>query len=277
MPPAKSKRTQKIPAKAMTSASEISIPGAESSSVVPIETQRTPHPDSPQKKMTNTLSFSYVNSAVSYSLFCNVKLTEYSTPQSFVTLTIGPESSAQKFVVHKSLISHFSPVFSAAFSSSFVEGKTQSMTLTDVETQPFGLLIHWMYQQEIEGGKGGDIVQLAKLWLLGERFLIPKLQNEAMELLYEMIEPISTPQMQELLTLVYETKVDFPLKKIVMQRFIRLPPGNLQQWFKFFPAGMLEDITMAFANHVDALPVGYKIFKGPLEKYHVEQERTMHG
>ena len=151
------------------------------------------------------------------------------------------------------------------------------MTLTDVEIQPFGLLIHWMYQQEIEGGKDGDIVQLAKLWLLGERFLIPKLQNEAMDLLYELTEPISPVQMMQLIALVYETKVDFPLRRLVLQRFTRLPPNNLQQWFEFFPEGMLADVAMAFANHVDGLPAIHKIPKGPVEKYHVEEERAIHG
>jgi hypothetical protein len=129
----------------------------------------------------------------------------------------------------------------------------------------------------MEGGKDEDIIQLAKLWLLGERFLIPKLQNEVMGLLCEMIEPISTTQMQELLTLVYETKINYPLKKIVLQRFIRLPPSNLRQWFKFFPEGMLADVAMAFANHVDGLPVAHRVFKGPIEDYHVDEERTNQG
>jgi hypothetical protein len=71
---------------------------------------------------------------------------KYSTPQRFVTLTIGPESSIQNFVVHKELICHFSPVFSAAFNSAFIEGETQRMTFIDIDAKPFGLLIHWLYQ-----------------------------------------------------------------------------------------------------------------------------------
>jgi hypothetical protein len=65
--------------------------------------------------------------------------------------------------VHKALTEYFSPSFVAAFKSNFAEGKPESMRMVDVEAKTFVLLMHWMYEHEIEGGKEVGILQLAKL------------------------------------------------------------------------------------------------------------------
>jgi hypothetical protein len=66
-----------------------------------------------------------------------------------------------------------------------VEGQTQNMELNDIEGDTFGLFVHWLYTQEAEHANEGQMKTLAlvKLWNLGQRFIIPQLQNKAMSLL----------------------------------------------------------------------------------------------
>ncbi|TVY28164.1 hypothetical protein LHYA1_G002768 [Lachnellula hyalina] len=98
---------------------------------------------------------------------------------SFVTFIVGKE--AQKFTVHKNLAEHYSPFFTKAFNGGFIEGQTQERVLEDVEPVTFGLVTNWLYTQKIihPEDKKVQLVEIANLWVLAGRFLIPQLQNEA--------------------------------------------------------------------------------------------------
>lgn len=57
------------------------------------------------------------------------------------------------------------------------------MTLYDIEPEDFGKFVHWLDYQKIPGllenSVPFDILQLARIWILGERFNVPSLQNKA--------------------------------------------------------------------------------------------------
>lgn len=80
-------------------------------------------------------------------------------------------------MVHKSLISHHSPFFQKAFTSSFTEGLTQTITLEDVSALIFGLFVHWLYFQKLSLPDGNlpTLLQHGKLYVLAERFMVPLL------------------------------------------------------------------------------------------------------
>ncbi|PVH87828.1 hypothetical protein DL98DRAFT_581064 [Cadophora sp. DSE1049] len=122
-----------------------------------------------------------------------------------VTFVVGPESTKQSFVVHKNAACAHSPFFKAAFESKMLEGTTQTMRLDDVDEKTFGMLVHYLYTSQLETSlyiindprelkEAGlpydpnlldyDLVQLVKLWKLGERVLMPLLQNKVMAELF---------------------------------------------------------------------------------------------
>ncbi|KUJ07471.1 uncharacterized protein LY89DRAFT_742703 [Mollisia scopiformis] len=103
-------------------------------------------------------------------------------PQTFVKIHIGPGNKKESFMLQKSLICFHSPVFDRAFNGSFLEGQTQEMTMEDVEVEIFHLLVTWMYCGEIREVLDRNMaINMAKLWVLAGRFLIPKLQNQAIK------------------------------------------------------------------------------------------------
>jgi hypothetical protein len=111
--------------------------------------------------------------------------------------TIGESPNDQTFTVHKNLICHHPSFFNAAFTDTgFIEGQTQSMAMEDIDSEIFGLLVHWLYTKEIrlEGLKEGNkscndprvdacLIPLGRLWMLAERYLIRDLQNLAVSCL----------------------------------------------------------------------------------------------
>lgn len=98
-----------------------------------------------------------------------------------MTFNVGKEH--QKFVLHKNLIEHYSPFFENAFNSGFIEGQTQEMNLRDVDADIFGLVVNWVYTQKIIPPVEEEVrlVELAQLWCLAGKFLIPQLQNQAIK------------------------------------------------------------------------------------------------
>jgi hypothetical protein len=97
--------------------------------------------------------------------------------------------------IHKDFICYYSPFFDAAFNGNFQEGQTQTMKFDDVDVTAFGVLSDWFYTQKITDSedKLPDLTTLGRVWILGDRFLIPKLQNMAMDMICDKLykgEPI---------------------------------------------------------------------------------------
>ncbi|KAH8601680.1 hypothetical protein B0O99DRAFT_588866 [Bisporella sp. PMI_857] len=99
-----------------------------------------------------------------------------------VTVSVYMElkEEAESFQVHKNFITHYSPFFSAAFNGNFAEGESQKLELDDTEPAVFGSFVQWLYTQDIVDGKGSlpDQPTLVNLWILADKILVPRLQNQ---------------------------------------------------------------------------------------------------
>jgi hypothetical protein len=110
------------------------------------------------------------------------------------SLTLN-DSSTPKFLIH--VISHHSCFF-AAFNGNFIEGTTQAMAL-DVDEKAFGVIANWFYNRAVvsEVGDRPSVVILAKVWILAERLLMPRLQNRAMDAICASHGPFPLPEFAE--------------------------------------------------------------------------------
>ncbi|KAH9222241.1 hypothetical protein DL95DRAFT_402216 [Leptodontidium sp. 2 PMI_412] len=140
--------------------------------------------------------------------------------QEMVTFITGPDDNKQTFSVHKSLACAASPFFKAAFESNMLEGTTQTMRLDDVEAEVFRVLVHYLYFRELDDSSfiiledatgeacDFDFLLLAKLWKLGERFLMPALQNEVVIELLEGRDSVSDERLKKFAVYVCSTEGD---------------------------------------------------------------------
>ncbi len=98
-----------------------------------------------------------------------------------------------KYIIHKDFICYYSPFFKAAFNGNFKEGQTQEMRIS-ADVVAFGVVVNWLYSQKVMAF-GCDELTLSTLtqaWILADRFLIPKLQNQIMLQIYEICAWIET-------------------------------------------------------------------------------------
>ena len=127
-----------------------------------------------------------------------IKLTVNSTSKSMVTITVTSNrfqvkrdgvfeaTQEREFLIHKEFICHHSEFFAAEFNGQFQEGQTQAMTLDDIDPDAFGLLVDWLYTQRVDVD-GDSLPTLARLWIMGDLFLIPAIQNSAMDNIYQAL------------------------------------------------------------------------------------------
>ncbi|KAH8792186.1 hypothetical protein F5882DRAFT_488362 [Hyaloscypha sp. PMI_1271] len=106
-----------------------------------------------------------------------------------VTFILG--KSKTRVQMHKHVLSAYSPVFRAAFNNDLQEGETGIYRLEDVEPAVFGLFSRWIYRQTLvsDAGKTSSkdcsrtVQSLPRLWVFAEKFCIPQLQNDVIDLL----------------------------------------------------------------------------------------------
>lgn len=138
------------------------------------------------------------------------------------------EESGIAFGVHKDFACHYCPVFKASFNSSFIEGKTQKYTLTDTTEAVIRALVYWIYTQDIdarapdEGSfseKEAEAYEdncLVQLWVLADRLLIGRLQNEVLRCIDERREKSKQIAIHTLNYIYENTPSGSPLRRFVV-------------------------------------------------------------
>lgn len=185
-------------------------------------------------------------------------------PAEFVTITVSTGADETEFVLHKNMICDHSPFFKAAFTGMFKEGSTQAMTLEDVGSASFGLLVRWLYTKEVyvcEPGEeklaqnGGtniletSIIHLTDLYLLAERFIMPILQDMAMDYLCDFMRHHNATILLPFVSYIY-SKDDIENEHTLKDQAITFlvayaSRDKLAGWRKELPGEVAWDLMLA--------------------------------
>jgi hypothetical protein len=106
-----------------------------------------------------------------------------------VQFIVGPKK--ELFTAHKNFVIHHSPVFEAAFSKCFIEGQTKAYALNETEPRTFEMFLEWVYGQNIIPSLPFDHFSIdpmayCRLWILADKYQVPRLQNEIMRFLWRL-------------------------------------------------------------------------------------------
>jgi hypothetical protein len=209
-------------------------------------------------------------------------------PQPIVTITVGKAPNCQVFSFHKDFLCHHSPFFDRAFNGSFKEGITQNMDLDDVEPTTFGLLASWVYTKKVEeeteiadgqrkegessGAAFSHLARLSDLWLLGQRFLLPELQNKVIDRLWSrltFIYPRSSEDQHNFYRFAYTSGIE-TLKNIAVLHFAEvLGQHTFTSRVDALPVGMLGDVAK-YLKATFAPVQNQRMELEPKERYYVE-------
>jgi hypothetical protein len=107
----------------------------------------------------------------------------------------------------------------------------------DVDPKIFALLINWVYYQSVtrQHGQELSIEDYFYLWIMADRFLVPRLQNAVVKGFWYRHRPHRDIQ-NECVQYVYRnTREGSPLRRLLLQCFMigdsfRLMPGYLENY-----------------------------------------------
>lgn len=176
-----------------------------------------------------------------------------------MTLEIGPKKT--KFVVHKDYACHYSPVLKAALNSQFIEGQTQTYTLEDVEMSTGKLLIHWFYHQSFSvlnhddwelSGTDEESLALIQLWVLADKLLIPRLQNDILREIKRFQEDEAIIPITGLGYAYKHSSKDSVLRKFLLDLCAcYMDPKKYSTEPDYFPKEMLLELVEMYATKLD--------------------------
>lgn len=153
--------------------------------------------------------------------------------QSIVTVEIGTGNNAKVFHIHKDLLIFHSDYFRGAFNGSFIEATTGKIPLTDERVDVFDVVNRFIYTRELsdEADHDMDWGLLVRVWLFGDKHLMPSLQNKVMDVLIRKNEKINIiPTLQ--LKLVYDNTVaGSPLRKLLVD-LTAYKVGNMDRFMQ---------------------------------------------
>ncbi|TVY59623.1 hypothetical protein LSUE1_G009222 [Lachnellula suecica] len=100
-----------------------------------------------------------------------------------VEVNVQRKDEMKKFLVHKEFICYHSPFFDVAFNGKFQEGISRVLNLEHTAPRTFAMFVEWLYSQKVTVDvewSPSVLGDLADLWILADRLLVPKLQKEAL-------------------------------------------------------------------------------------------------
>jgi hypothetical protein len=177
----------------------------------------------------------------------------------FVTLLAGREPTTKKFLVHKEFVCRHSLVFKAAFNSDFEEGRTQTYRLEDVPEGAVQMLVQWFNVRKLNTDQVGEkktpvlrTLELCTLWVLADRLLIPRLQNEVVhELHAHLIRTEMVPTSS--LNYLYENTLNgSPIRRLLLYHCAAgLSATNLASLCRELPKKMILELAVQLIKTVE--------------------------
>ncbi|TGO09184.1 hypothetical protein BTUL_0176g00200 [Botrytis tulipae] len=224
----------------------------------------------------------------------NPKKKPFSSPNEMVTFIIGTGDKQETFQIHKQIACEHSEVWNRAFNSVFVEGQTQTYRIEDTGPEVFRLLTQWVYREKFDHVHSGDLnashsddfasmvrciledSALLQLWVLAEKFLIPRLQNYTIRVLCNKVLVCNQNLSYKDCRYVYDnTAEDSALRRFVIEHSCWCRAfGFLDRELVSYPVEMLGDIIMALKGQLPENARARKCSQMTGDNYLVGEDRT---
>jgi hypothetical protein len=186
--------------------------------------------------------------------------------------------SSRLFTIHKDFLCFYSPFFASAFNGPYKEGKTQTMILDEIDLEAFGMFVYWLYQRKLPTHtvdfEDVDLVHLANIWILGDRFLIPSLQNNAACRIHTLINEGKLEDFQEFIGIAYGYRDGLnELAKLAVWTVIKEDQVVFDAiWQESgFPPAMALEIMRLLKTHYEVLICVKKLPMPPSDTFKVKE------
>ncbi|KAN0116934.1 hypothetical protein V8E51_002911 [Hyaloscypha variabilis] len=198
--------------------------------------------------------------------------------ESSAPTTRSASPDRKKFTIHKDFICFYSPFFASAFNGPYKEGQTQIMSLYEIDPEVFGIFVYWLYHRKLPTHTARlghvDLVHLAKLWILGDRFLAPALQNNAICRMHTIIGEGRLEGFEELVTMAYNYREGHnEMTKLAVWTVVTEDQAFFDKIWQGsgFPPAMALEVMKVLKTHYEGLPLVRKLAMPPNDNFRVKE------
>jgi hypothetical protein len=207
--------------------------------------------------------FNSINSTLTYLSACY--------QGTFATIEVGPNKKL--YIIHKDLLAFYSDYFRAAFNGSFKEATQSKISLHDESEDVFDIVNQFVYSRVIADGKGEKLSWdiLIRVWVFGDKHMIPSLQNAVMDVLVKKNKADHFLPTNKISNIWENTLYSSPLRNFILDRAVyKLDVPNIRRYEDRWTQEALWDLVEAFANKEvtkkNKLPARAKCY------YHIHKE-----
>ena len=198
---------------------------------------------------------------------------------STVQIIIGQSKKA--FTLHKGILCNVAPYFRAAFEGRFREGVEQVLEMPEEDETVFRGFQLWVYTKSIlEDGEGLDTMgwrSLIDLYIFGDKFGIPILQDQAIDLLIDKRDASNRIPASHFDHVYQNTRESSPLRKLCVDWSVHgIRPylwfeSNIRDWY---PKDFLIDLITAKWKPEKAREIKPMDFGSRRSEYHVKSPNS---
>ncbi|KAF2813754.1 uncharacterized protein BDZ99DRAFT_567498 [Mytilinidion resinicola] len=150
-------------------------------------------------------------------------VTNFKTFTTMAEIFVGPKET--RFLVHRELLTHHSPFFTAALNGSFAESISQTVKLPAENPAIFELCVAWLYTSQLDplvffkDGKPAYYT-LLNLYALADRLALEALRNQTIDQISDLAEQTNSVLTPSDTRILYEEIRDnAPLRALVIDLF----------------------------------------------------------
>jgi hypothetical protein len=152
----------------------------------------------------------------------------------------------------------------------------------DADPEIFALFVNWVYCQNVAHPSGQAIRKEADyfyLWIMADRFLVPRLQNAVIETLAGKIKNHQRPVFQgshKCIQYVYRnTRKGSPIRRLLLQRFMFGDKfREMKKCLELCPYEMLSEMYVIV---VEVVPENVKVERIKISEFMVSEELPKRG
>ena len=152
------------------------------------------------------------------------------------------------------------------------------MILFEIDLKAFGMFVYWLCQGKLPiyavDFEDVDLVHLANIWILGDRFLIPSRQNNAACRIHTLINEGKLEGFQEFIGIAYGYRDGHnELAKLAVWTVIKEDQATFDAiWQESgFPPAMALEIMRLLKTHYEGLQCVKKLPMPPSDAFKVKE------
>lgn len=199
-------------------------------------------------------------------------------------MIVGTEE--ETFVLHKGLLCFYSDFFRAAFNGPFQEATEGKINLSDIDIETFEDFQVWLYSRILRNPEGPankyghapwrTYAALARLWIFGDKYLIPLLQNDVIDAMHDKMSVENISPLFIVKTAYDETLPGSCLRRAVVDMLVHRTKLNGQPESSIESSNLKHWTTEALADAMVVMASSWESglpYKSMLKKdrchYHV--------